>query len=61
MDEINNLQDPDLFMDIARVEIQARKDPKEDPYKNPTKVAEYIAAMYVVFSFLYTSSLGCNK
>ncbi|KAK7685171.1 hypothetical protein QCA50_011534 [Cerrena zonata] len=45
MDDINDLQDPDLFLEIARSEIEARKHAKEDPYKNPTKVAETIAAM----------------
>ena len=50
LDDILDMQDPDLFMDIARVEILAQHASGGDPFSNTTKVAETIAAMYVSFS-----------
>ena len=49
LDNILDMQDPELFIDIARVEILARNASGGDPFKNTTKVAETIAAMYVAF------------
>ena len=45
LDDILNMQDPDLFIDVARVEILARHASGGDPFKNTTNVAETIAAM----------------
>ena len=49
LDNILDMQDPDLFTDIARVEILARHASGGDPFRNATNVAETIAAMYVEF------------
>ena len=49
LDDILDMQDPDLFMDIARAEILARNASGGDPFRDTTKVAEILAAMYVAF------------
>ena len=51
LDDILDMQDPDLFMDIARAEILARLGNASggDPFRDTTKVAEILAAMYVAF------------
>ena len=47
LDDILDMQDPDLFIDIARFEILARHASGDDPFRNTAAVAETIAAMYV--------------
>ena len=47
LDNILDMQNPDLFTDIARVEILARNASGGDPFRNTTNVAETIAAMCV--------------
>ena len=54
LDDILDMQDADLFIDIARVEILARHASGGDPFRDTTKVAETIAAMYVAF-FLHVA------
>ena len=49
LDNILDMQDPELFIDIARAEILARNASGGDPFRDTTKVAETIAAMYVLF------------
>ena len=49
LDNILDIQDPDLFIDIARVEILARHAGGGDPFINTTKVAETITTLYVIF------------
>ena len=43
------MQDPNLFIDRARVEIRARNTTRGIRFKDATWVAETIAAMYVTF------------
>ena len=45
------MQDPDLFIDIARVEIRARNATGDIRFKDATWIAETIAAMYVPFGY----------
>ena len=49
LDDILDMQDPDLFIDIARFEILARHASGGDPFRNATRVAETVAAMCVAF------------
>ena len=51
LDNILDMQDPKLFIDIARVEIRARSATGGVQVKDRTWVAETIAAMYVAFRY----------
>ena len=53
------MQDSDLFTGIARAEILARHASCGDPFRDTTKVAQTIAAMYV--ALLRTPPLDSNS
>ncbi|TFY60551.1 hypothetical protein EVJ58_g5078 [Rhodofomes roseus] len=49
LDEISNLQDPDLFQNKVLAEVRARADPGNDKHqaellRNPNKIAQFVAS-----------------